>query len=220
MRTVSLPKFLKQMLREHLNDSSGGTAPEAPVFTMKGGGRLRHGAVYSRYFKRAVARWTDKRGKEFPGALPARLRALRFHDLPHTCAALSIAAGAHPKLNSARLGVVTSHEFSVSHHVTGSDDRSFSNSGYGSLSNSSSATEAPRGNAHRRRSRITSLRNCIRVHALVNLIVGGDAESRQRTTNSRRPLGALECRCFCARNGGFLHRVHSCRVAPLETAPP
>ena len=29
---------------------------------------------------------------------------LRFHDLRHTCAALSIAAGAHPKLIVSRLG--------------------------------------------------------------------------------------------------------------------
>ena len=103
-RTVSLPKFLVEMLREHLNDPSGGTGPEAPVFTMKGGGRLRHGAVYSRYFRRAVAGWADKRGRRYPGALPERLHGLRFHDLRHTCAALSIAAGAHPKLISARLG--------------------------------------------------------------------------------------------------------------------
>jgi integrase len=32
------------------------------------------------------------------------LHGLRFRDLRHTCAALSIAAGAHPKLISARLG--------------------------------------------------------------------------------------------------------------------
>jgi integrase len=71
---------------------------------MKGGGPLRHGLVYGRYFRRAVAGWTDKRGPEHPGALPASKLGLRFHDLRHTCASLSIAAGAHPKLIAARLG--------------------------------------------------------------------------------------------------------------------
>lgn len=60
---------------------------------MKGGGPLRHGLVYARYFRRAVRE-----------ALPAEKNGLRFHDLRHTCASLGIAAGAHPKLISARLG--------------------------------------------------------------------------------------------------------------------
>jgi integrase len=104
-RTVSLPTFLKNMLSAHLQgDIPGGTGPEAFVFTMKRGGPLRHGLVYGRYFKRAVAGWTDKRGNEHPGALPEHQHKLRFHDLRHTCAALSIAAGAHPKLIASRLG--------------------------------------------------------------------------------------------------------------------
>ncbi len=93
-RTVSLPTFLRNMLADHLaSPTSGGSGPEAPVFTMKGGGQLRHGLVYGRYFKRAVA-----------AALPATKQGLRFHDLRHTCAALSIASGAHPKLIASRLG--------------------------------------------------------------------------------------------------------------------
>jgi len=72
---------------------------------MKGAGRFRMGLVYSWYFKRTVAGYTDKpKGETVPGALPKRLNGLRFHDLRHTCAALSIAAGAHPKLIQARLG--------------------------------------------------------------------------------------------------------------------
>ena len=104
-RTVSLPAFLKEMLAEHLTSAAtGGTGPGDYVFVMKGGGPLRHGLVYGRYFKRAIAGWTDGRGNQRPGALPAALHGLRWHDLRHTCAALSIAAGAHPKLISARLG--------------------------------------------------------------------------------------------------------------------
>lgn len=65
-------------------------------------GLLRHGLVYGRYFRRAVVGY-EHRG-EVQGALPASKHGLRFHDLRHTCAALSIAAGAHPKLIAARLG--------------------------------------------------------------------------------------------------------------------
>ena len=57
--TVALPGFLKQMLTEHLASSSGG--PEAYLFTMKGGGPLRMGLVYGRYFKRAVAGYMLRR---------------------------------------------------------------------------------------------------------------------------------------------------------------
>ena len=49
-------------------------------------------------------------GQHHPGALPERLHGLRFHDLRHTCAALSIAAGAHPKLITARLGHSLDHD--------------------------------------------------------------------------------------------------------------
>lgn len=103
-RTISLPAFLRKMLVDHLTEPTSSAGPEASVFTMKGGGPLRHGLVYGRYFRRAVAGWTDKRGRMYPGALPERLHGLRFHDLRHTCAALSIAAGAHPKLIASRLG--------------------------------------------------------------------------------------------------------------------
>jgi integrase len=64
---------------------------------------VRQGLFYGRYFKRAV-RGYELRGKKIPGALPPEKHGLRFHDLRHTCAALSVAAGAHVKLISARLG--------------------------------------------------------------------------------------------------------------------
>jgi integrase len=37
-------------------------------------------------------------------SFPAHLHGLRFHDLRHTCASLSVAAGAHVKQVQARLG--------------------------------------------------------------------------------------------------------------------
>jgi integrase len=103
-RTIALPTFLREMLTDHLaSETSGGTGPDAYVFTMKGGAPLRHGLVYNRYFRRAVAGYT-RRGVKVPGALSPAKHGLRFHDLRHTCAALSIAAGAHPKLIASRLG--------------------------------------------------------------------------------------------------------------------
>lgn len=70
-RTVSLPAFLKAMLTEHLTSAAtGGTRADYYVFVMKGGGQLRHGLVYGRYFKRAVAGWTDGRGNRHPGRAP------------------------------------------------------------------------------------------------------------------------------------------------------
>jgi integrase len=93
-RTVSLPRFLRDMLASHLAaPAPGGTGPEALVFTTPRGKPIRHDLFYARHFKPAVRR-----------ALPPEKHGLRFHDLRHTCAALSIAAGAHPKLISARLG--------------------------------------------------------------------------------------------------------------------
>jgi integrase len=89
-RTVSVPRFLRDMLAEHL--ASPGL-PDALVFPSKTGKPLRHGLFTRRHFKRAVR-----------AVLPADKASLRFHDLRHTCASLSIAAGAHPKLIQTRLG--------------------------------------------------------------------------------------------------------------------
>ncbi len=103
-RTVSLPAFLVAMLSEHLTQPSHDSSPDGLVFPSKTGKPLRHNLFYRRHFKPAVAGYTDKKGVYHPGALPASKHGLRFHDLRHTCASLSIAAGAHPKLISARLG--------------------------------------------------------------------------------------------------------------------
>jgi integrase len=80
---------------------------EAHVFTMKSGSLLRHGLFYGRYFRRAVAGYTDAKGTHHPGALPASKHKLRFHDLRHTAASLAIHAGANPLLVSKQLGLST-----------------------------------------------------------------------------------------------------------------
>ncbi len=93
-RAITLPKFLRDQLAEHLAaPSPGGTGPDALVFTMPSGAPIRHANFYRRYFKPAVR-----------AALPQPLHGIRFHDLRHTCAALLIAAGAHPKAIQERLG--------------------------------------------------------------------------------------------------------------------
>lgn len=101
-RTVSLPKFLREMLNEHLSGSlPGGSGPESLVFPSKTGKPLRHNAFRQRHFKAAIVGDPEN---GIPPALPAEKHGLRFHDLRHTCASLSVAAGANVKQVSTRLG--------------------------------------------------------------------------------------------------------------------
>jgi integrase len=86
-RTVSIPTFLTELLAEHLATFP---AAEGFVFSSAMGGPLRR-SFYPRHYKPALAR----------AGLP---KAIRFHDLRHTCAALLIAQGAHPKEIQERLG--------------------------------------------------------------------------------------------------------------------
>jgi integrase len=63
------------------------------VFTSPRGAPLQHRVFYRRYFKPAVK-----------AALPPAKHGVRFHDLRHSCAAILIAAGEHPKVIQAQLG--------------------------------------------------------------------------------------------------------------------
>jgi integrase len=81
------------------------------VFPGANGGVLRYGNFYRRVFKPAVGgkpavlRTRGRAARSaVPGALPEELSHFRFHDLRHTAASLAIAAGAHPKVISERLG--------------------------------------------------------------------------------------------------------------------
>jgi integrase len=89
-RNVRLPTFLRDLLAQHLA-ANVAQEPTALVFTEPDGGPLRHWWFWHRI-------WT-----------PALTRAgldshLRIHDLRHTCSALLIAQGAHPKAIQAHLG--------------------------------------------------------------------------------------------------------------------
>lgn len=82
--------FLRDLLAEHLA-SRENEGPDAFVFTGSGGGLLRNSNFRRRVWKPAVRAL----------GLPSDLR---IHDLRHTCAALLIAQGAHPKAIQAQLG--------------------------------------------------------------------------------------------------------------------
>jgi len=88
-RSVTLPRFLCEELVEHL--AGRASEPDHFMFPATHGGVLRHKMFYWRHFKPAV----------MAAGLPP---ATRFHDLRHTCAALCIALGAHPKAIQERLG--------------------------------------------------------------------------------------------------------------------
>jgi integrase len=101
-RTVTLPKFLRQMLTDHLaGPIPGGGGADALVFTSPEGGIMRHSLFMQRVWRPVLK--GDKRKKK-PGALPEELHSLRFHDLRHSAAAMLIAQGAHPKIIQERLG--------------------------------------------------------------------------------------------------------------------
>jgi len=88
-RTVRLPRFLREDLAAYLADRPHD--PDAFLFTAPRGGQLRHNNFYQRLFCPALH-----------GA--GLSEQVRFHDLRHTCAALLIAQGAHPKAIQAHLG--------------------------------------------------------------------------------------------------------------------
>ncbi|HUR49569.1 MAG TPA: site-specific integrase [Acidimicrobiales bacterium] len=88
-RAVGLPPFLVEEMAQHLRGQ--GSDPDDLVFTEPDGEPRRHNAFLGREFKPAVRR---------SGLAPG----LRFHDLRHTCAALLIALGAHPRAIMERLG--------------------------------------------------------------------------------------------------------------------
>jgi integrase len=93
-RTVDLPKFLREELARHWERyTEGGTGPEGVVFTGASGTLLDRHNFTRRDFKPAVKR-----------ALPVEKHRLRFHDLRHTCAAILIELGTHPKLIADTLG--------------------------------------------------------------------------------------------------------------------
>ena len=102
-RTVSVPRELCQMLGEHLNEfpAVGGF-----VFTSAQGMPLRRNFYKRHYLPALVTSGLDPDlclcQKE--DCVERHSPLYRFHDLRHTCAALLIAQGAHPKEIQEQLG--------------------------------------------------------------------------------------------------------------------
>lgn len=86
-RNLTVPAFLVDALAKHLAERP----PSEFVFVGRDGALLRRSTFRRRYWKPAL----EAAGLD---------DALRFHDLRHSCAALLIAQGAHPKEIQARLG--------------------------------------------------------------------------------------------------------------------
>jgi integrase len=105
-RTVTLPKFLRAMLNDHLTANHLSQGADALVFTSPEGGILRHGLFMRRVWYPTIKGDPNNKDpkRRRPPALPAELHGLRFHDLRHTCASMLIAQGAHPKVIQERLG--------------------------------------------------------------------------------------------------------------------
>jgi integrase len=105
-RKLALPDPIKNMLAEHLTGPiPGGTGPDALVFTSPEGGPVRHGLFYARVFKPTLVGVNSKDPKRRRApALPKAYHGLRWHDLRHTCAALSLAVNPNLAMVQARLG--------------------------------------------------------------------------------------------------------------------
>ncbi len=117
-RRVGLPRFLAELLTEHLDGIDGG--PDALVFPGPEGGPMRHHNFYLRHFKPTVKRRScdgcadevSAKAKRCPGCksdklaylLPPPKHGLRFHDLRHTCASLSLAVAPNLMVVKERLG--------------------------------------------------------------------------------------------------------------------
>ena len=103
VRTVSLPRFLVQMLQGHLDEFGSGSNH---IFTSAGDKPLRRN-FYRRHYLPALVSSRVDAGLclcDDADCDERHVPLYRFHDLRHTCAALLIAQGAHPKEIQERLG--------------------------------------------------------------------------------------------------------------------
>lgn len=94
-RTVGIPRSVCEELRAYLaaraDETGHPLSADDFVFTAPMGGPLRRDLLFKRFIRPAVS----------AAGLP---QGLRLHDLRHTCAALLIELGAHPKAIQERLG--------------------------------------------------------------------------------------------------------------------
>jgi integrase len=102
-----LPEPIKELLEDHLaGPIPGGPSPDALIFTAPERGPVRHGLFYARVFKPTLIGDEDNEDpkKRRKAALPKPYHGLRWHDLRHTAAALSLAVSSNLAMVQARLG--------------------------------------------------------------------------------------------------------------------
>lgn len=93
-RTLTIPSPIRTLLHDHLASTlPGGNGPNDLVFTTKTGAPIRQSLFYKRQFRPTVKK-----------ALPDRLHGLRWHDLRHTAASLSLAVEPNLHTVKVRLG--------------------------------------------------------------------------------------------------------------------
>jgi integrase len=106
-RKLRLPAFLVPMLTDHLaSHSPGGNDPDDLLFPSRTGRPVRHNMFYKRIFRPTITgdpENADPEKRREP-ALPHRLHGLRFHDLRHTAASLSLAVAPNLHVVKERLG--------------------------------------------------------------------------------------------------------------------
>ncbi|HEX2273453.1 MAG TPA: tyrosine-type recombinase/integrase [Acidimicrobiales bacterium] len=94
-RTVGIPRSVCHELSAYLSERADVAGrplrPDEFLFTAPMGGPLRRDLLFKRFIRPAIS----------TAGLP---EGLRLHDLRHTCAALLIELGAHPKAIQERLG--------------------------------------------------------------------------------------------------------------------
>jgi integrase len=86
-RRVNIPRFLVDEIEQHVTEF--GVAEDGRLFESPRGGLVSHSTL-----DKALGKAAEKLGIPKP----------RFHDLRHTCAALLIQQGAHPKMIQQQLG--------------------------------------------------------------------------------------------------------------------
>lgn len=107
LRTVWLPAFVTDKLRDHM-DTYTGPAPDALVFPNTAGGPMRGSYVHLHFRRAAVAIGRDD---------------LRWHDLRHTGATLAYSAGGTIRDVQRRLGHATARAALIYAHAADDGDR-------------------------------------------------------------------------------------------------
>jgi integrase len=124
-RTITLPRFALEALREHRQTMLREGNIAAPVFCTSSGGFTSRSNLLTKMFKPIIKRANERAVKVASerGTEPALLPEIRFHDLRHTHATTLLARGHSIKAVSQRLGHASIEiTLKVYAHVLPTDD--------------------------------------------------------------------------------------------------